>query len=810
MEEQLNILQSAIEVAQQAKEFVNDVVRLKKFFCRVTFPKSDVADKPYTDDTDTSKYPYHMVFLSGSGVKNVIASKEPITLYELEQGQFYFVINKNADIAGYQKTISDNGTLSSFYTFNDDWFSSSSYPILLDTLDENNYYKYDILRSYGNIIWTDYDLCTYQSRCSFSISENKELFSEIRCTLTARVNVKECGVDSTGSSDVSDIIQGIIDRVDNLQTLTSGSKVSYGLVLYFPAGKYKFSKGITCKATYMKIIGEGHTCRQFPKGSDWTSTLMFEEGVTNDTLINQGESSSMWIQDISLWSYSGSFAYLDDNHPNVGNPCDFATFLTTQENVNGIYSTKSLNMRDVSFSGFSGYCVSLYQNNKVHNCNFNNSNIGIQTRYYDNLIENCFFSTLRCGIYMKTATIFCHDSWFDQIAEYGIYSESSINGMIDGNMDHIGYAGIYAPGIIYNSCIDMRMQRCGCYYAGYDINDVPDDELYKACTIYAKKGFHNSIRVNAEYKYEEDGETDSSTIHTGKVPICIVAGTGEWYDNNIVAPVATEIPIMHVGTSTNNTVISANIDESIVYGKKISEASFIGTVEGVNNVRFKGKNLPLVEMEISGDEIMTGDSTYETSLRISNGNVLELQKFTSSKSISQNGKTFTLNDDGTVTITGTHSGSGTMEDFYLLGSYDDNKESSRIPLPKGRYYVDLTGVDTAHPYVFRLKSNNSNIVTTGKYWFDVTTDDDYLYAICFRFNTLAAGDAINYTIRPAIMLDKDTFAVHKHQIVTLYSDTKLTEITKEECGKKIPHYGQDGTVISLSGTTGNLKVSYFY
>lgn len=813
----MNTQQTAEHIIERVKGFVDEASSNEKFFAKTFFKRNNsVVEKPYTDDTDLTSMKYHVAYTTGNGSTHILATREPVSVKKLKTGQFYFVINQSGDedVAGYIKVKQENGTNNLFYTLNSEILGGTAFPTVAEDESGNKFFYHKILRYAGCLVWADYDIGIYQSRTSYLMNNMKNIMNENK-TSVEWINVLDYGIDNSGSVDVADAVQGIIDEIDTLQQSENGTRVNYGLVLYFPCGRYLFSKGISTKATFMRIIGDGHGQDQYPKGSDWVSTLMLAEECTDVTLITQGSSTSnLWVENISLYSYGGEFAYLEDNKPSKGNPCDIAMYLTNHADTRGIYSTKSCNIRDVQFSGFSNYGLSVYQNSKIQNAYFFNCDKGLNLRGYDNIIENCFFKICRIGIYMQVGTIFCHDTWFDQIAHHGIVSEQGLNGMIDGNMDHIGYAGIYSKSSIYNCDIKMRMQRCGCYYAGHSIEEVPSSELYKACCIYASQSGNNcTINITAEYKYEEDGETDATEVHTGKVPICMIATPKAWNNSMIIAPVPSEIKVLHTSSTSGNTIICNNEKEAIIKGKRLSDLVCIGEESHIGAVNIIGKQMPFVNYEFNDENLLSlneESGKYECTIRVSNHNLLENRGIKST--FTANGLTRTINEDGTITISGTYTGTNTMEDTYILGQWDDIKPETRISLAPGRYYVYLGDLPSDAIVVVRLKSNSSIVLNKTRDYFDVTEEGDYLYAVTYRLNGLSKDLAVEETFEPMVTFRQGAeFIKHEHKDIVIEMDENTTSVNLSTVDKKLPHYGTIGSNISvLNNFTANVLVNYWY
>lgn len=139
---------------------------------------------------------------------------------------------------------------------------------------------------------------------------------------------------------------------------------------------------------------------------------------------------------------------------------------------------------------------------------------------YDPIITRPYITLCNTGIEMlqgSSSSIFMYDIWIDQIVTYGIKSNTGITGVINGEIDHVGYSGIYAAG----NCklnLDMRIGRCGMYYAGTAPENISNENLIYACSMYLTNVIDSQIKVT--YEYRDIGSSTGTTSYM--LPKCVL------------------------------------------------------------------------------------------------------------------------------------------------------------------------------------------------------------------------------------------------------------------------------------------------
>lgn len=362
------------------------------------------------------------------------------------------------------------------------------------------------------------------------------------------VNVREHGVIGNGSVDDTESIQNLLDTVDS------------GVTLYFPQGIYNVSDTLVVKK-HMNIIGETRygTFQSTANKIHSASTLNYTGDANKSLLKKDGENYiNLFIQNVSF--YGNSYNVEDSGHTSkTGDYGKYYTATAVNENVNGIDLTDSNGaffISDCYFQGFSGAALTLTQHKKVFNCGFYKCNVGVLPLTYDCLIDYSWFS--RCSIGIKSTTINTlgvYNSWFDQMEQHAIYSESQITLNMTGCwIDMVDYSGIYCKSTLANSRIDARISRCGMSYAGASKTDISSAEGYKACALFTHVGTSCYINITPQRRAITPSVADSIC------PTAIFGSSSGIKDSIVVCPTDTnDSPDDHLALTTTafkNTVFA--------------------------------------------------------------------------------------------------------------------------------------------------------------------------------------------------------------------------------------------------------------
>lgn len=323
----------------------------------------------------------------------------------------------------------------------------------------------------------------------------------------AHINVTFLGVDNTGKKDNADLLQNIIDSVPN------------GTTLYFPAGEYLLSHGITVDKS-LQLLGDrkGKYLSRTDNAKIHGSCLKFMDSVSDDTMIVQGDNCwSLTMHNLMLCGNSGAF--YDDGLNDEVIPYAQYRYEVARENVNGVLCIHSTDITDCTFNSFSGYGLSSSQAQNINQCKFFGNGIGVYVAYNDIMLRDCYITAGKTGIYCPgTKNIMVFDCFIDQMAEYAIYCESWLGGYINCWIDHINYSGIHAN-VINNLNLVAKIHRSGMYYSGktFDELKVSDsaaselENFSKASAISCSKIYKSTLELGAITKANDDAGTSSKS-----------------------------------------------------------------------------------------------------------------------------------------------------------------------------------------------------------------------------------------------------------------------------------------------------------
>lgn len=347
-------------------------------------------------------------------------------------------------------------------------------------------------------------------------------------------NILAIGAKKDGSQDVSDIVNNFFGSKEVI------TKRYY--TLYIPTGIYLFNKPIKIEndIVYANIVGCSssrgdyvffYDDEVYPKYSG--SIFLFDLPANSTAMnVNIAKNGSFNIDGVTFVSNSATFkAESFTTRPTI--PYNIYSVTKKVENVNGlnIESSHMSCVKDCSFIGFSGFGLRSYSHN-IFNCFFSDCSIGIVNNKSDLMLYNCYITRCENGIKAESdGVIWASQIFIDQCSHHGIFSDEVaqtslvLNGCI---IDHIGYSGICVRNAL-DANLDIRIGRCGMYYAGKvsDFSSLTEDEKKKATTIYYGNLLRGNIRINV-YKRSI---TDDSTDVRYTLPWVVFGGR---YDNTTV------------------------------------------------------------------------------------------------------------------------------------------------------------------------------------------------------------------------------------------------------------------------------------
>lgn len=295
----------------------------------------------------------------------------------------------------------------------------------------------------------------------------------------SEINVKQLGAYGDNTHD--DLIP--------LQTAINNFNV-----VYLPIGYYYISNGLNVtKDTVIK----GDSELSIPNlGS-------FIRMTKENTILLNCTNDAVHVELNSLGLFSASSTVnadvnLESRQTEPYNPYHYSE---TVENCCGVLATKKLKIVNCYFTGFSGYAINCNANAIVTDIWISNSNIGIRVNGYDPIITRPYITLCKTGIKMlqgSSTSIFLYDIWIDQIVEHGIDC-TAITGIITGLIDHVGYSGIHSTGNARLN-LNMRIGRCGMYYAGTSKDNLTNEQLELACGLFLTNILNSQIRYTFEYR----------------------------------------------------------------------------------------------------------------------------------------------------------------------------------------------------------------------------------------------------------------------------------------------------------------------
>ena len=304
------------------------------------------------------------------------------------------------------------------------------------------------------------------------------LFAEL-IVKNGEINVKQLGAKGDNETDDYQAIQNCINNFD---------------VVYFPMGYYYISKGLISNKD---VILKGSSKLSIP---NLGSFIRFNE--ENSTLFTGTDSAiHVEIDSMGFFSSSSHINVDSDLESRPTEPYNPYHYTQTQQNCNGILCTKKLKIMNSYFTGFSGFAINANANAIITDVWISHSNVGIRINGYDPILTRPYITLCNKGIQLiqgSATSIFMYDIWIDQIVEHAI-DAANITGIITGIIDHVGYCGIHATANVRLN-INMRIGRCGMYYAGTPKENLTNEQLEYASILYLTNILNSIIRYTFEYR----------------------------------------------------------------------------------------------------------------------------------------------------------------------------------------------------------------------------------------------------------------------------------------------------------------------
>lgn len=361
-----------------------------------------------------------------------------------------------------------------------------------------------------------------------------------------KANVMALGAKNDNSTDCSDIINRFFN-----------SEGTVNHTLYFPKGTYRCENPIsyapTSSSRHINIEGcrPSRSARAYMYTSDGVqkptvtslSILYFPiadktEGFTAIDL----DCTYAHIKNIHILSDSGEFEILEndgkkwdyrpvdeDGNPIPYNPLQYTAKL---ENVNGIDGSKLTRfcLDGVGITGFSGYGTTCNKQCDFKDVYVQACGVGIKQTSSDAMLYDCYVTGCNVGIQCSDGVLFAYNIFIDQIVTHAIKGtengQTSLN--ISGCIDHIGYSAIYLNRS-YDNKVDVRMGRCGMYYGGVALENIPNnfEELSKASNISIQNLSHGTFHLSTYLRDITDDDNDICAL-----PVYLLNG-GTWSNASV-------------------------------------------------------------------------------------------------------------------------------------------------------------------------------------------------------------------------------------------------------------------------------------
>lgn len=404
-------------------------------------------------------------------------------------------------------------------------------------------------------------------------------------------------------------------------------------VIYFPAGRYLFTQPIVIRdrgqntPLGITFLGDTVSTKKYDNG--------FSVGSPDSTLVYNGDANTTFIKsgtDCWYFNFKGlHFSCVDGYAMGVSkapfeNTLPYRVFAssTTKDGIVGIGMSNDLNLKDCSFTGFSGAAVEAPVHSLIDNCSFCKNKIGIDAEY-DTIIRNCWFNLCDKAVKAKQAsggdwsTLIMSDTWIDQCTQ-GIYCPANqITMWLVGNIfDMFDESAIYCEGKIMDSLIVGHVQRAGMMYA-----DILDENRTTALAketdgIVASQIVNSRIEIAARRRSigkgnHSSGKCPSRLVNAGVIDGSVISNYAmdyaRIYDPGMVATL-TKSSILagdKVAKYTSTEVYSAVLESGVTSGSNIkySRDGNVVTLQGV---------ITLEEYLAAGNNILL--TTLPTGFRI--------------------------------------------------------------------------------------------------------------------------------------------------------------------------------------------------
>lgn len=341
--------------------------------------------------------------------------------------------------------------------------------------------------------------------------------------------------DLTDNSSVENEISiNEYSNIDLSELINTKLQHIYKLTIRLGVGKYELSAPITIpKNKKLVIIGSGKEKYAFTNKRDYNnfqpvgSFLVFNntDKKYKNISVFSGE-GALAIKNTSLYLLEEDVSYTLNDNPK---PSDFNTIVLGDSNISGI-NMSHLNINNCSLFCFTKAGIIVKEAFQViENTNILYCRIGIKAEINltgDEQFLNLYIRFCEIGMYLNGGHINITKLWIDEITKYAILLYESDNAssirIVDLHINHCNYSGIKATSL-ERAMIVGTINRCGCYYAGLDIKDVPEKDLDKCCGIYVNSCTNSTFILNSSYMKIDDPGVQSNYGQVSSPVIDIIA-----------------------------------------------------------------------------------------------------------------------------------------------------------------------------------------------------------------------------------------------------------------------------------------------
>lgn len=412
--------------------------------------------------------------------------------------------------------------------------------------------------------------------------------------------------DLTDNSSVENEISIDVDsNIDLSELINTKLQYIYKLTIRLGVGKYELHAPITIpKNKKLIIIGSGKDRYAFTNKRDYNnyqpsgSFLVFNNTAKKYENISvfSGE-GALVIKNTSLYLLEEDVYYTSNDNPK---PSDFNTLVLGDSNINGI-NTNYLTINNCSLFCFTNVGIIIKEAFQViENTDILYCRTGIKAEINltgDEQFLNLYIRFCEIGMDLNGGHINITKLWIDEITKYAILLNESNNAssirIVDLHINHCNYSGIKATSF-ERAMIVGTINRCGCYYAGFDIKDVPEKDLDKCCSIYVNSCTNSTFILNNSYKKIDDPGVQSNYGQVSSPVIDIIADN--FSNNNVFLNSDFKEKIYKTDSQktyalckiktqyNNNFIINNGVECNISSDKYIIETPKIGNTDNRPNL----------------------------------------------------------------------------------------------------------------------------------------------------------------------------------------------------------------------------------